>query len=111
MLANLFFCCIIRSMNNKLLTLIVIIISGFSFLLGNLTANPVEIKTVEKEKIVHPDFKFNTGDKKYCDLGTQVKPCEIIGKKSNGSYVIKYNHEGIAGGDKIITIDGSDIVE
>lgn len=68
-------------------------------------------KTVEKEKIVHPNFEFNTGDKKHCDLGTQIKPCEIIGKKSSGSYVIKYNHEGIAGGDKIITIDASDIVE
>ncbi len=68
-------------------------------------------KTVEKEVIVNPDFKFEVGDKKYCDLGTQIVPCEVVGKKSSGSYAIKYTHKGIAGGEKIITIDASDILK
>lgn len=98
-------------MNKTTLTIIAIVISAASFALGHVTADPVEIRTVEKEKIVHPDFEFNAGDKKYCDLGTQIKPCEIIGKKSSGLYVIKYNHDGIAGGDKIIDIPARDIVK
>lgn len=80
-------------------------------MLGRVTAPTTTVKTVEMEKVVHPDFQFSVGDKKYCDLGTQIKPCEIIGKKSSGSYVIKYNHDGVAGGNKIIEIPASDIVQ
>lgn len=74
-------------------------------------ADPVEIRTVEKEKIVIPNFNFEVGEKTHCDLGTEIKPCEIIGKKSNGSYAIKYTHTGIAGGEKIITIDADNILK
>ena len=73
-------------------------------------APSTEIKTVEKKVIVSPDFKFETGNKVFCDLGTGIKPCEVVGKKSNGSYAIKYTHTGIAGGEKIITIDASDML-
>lgn len=98
-------------MNKTTLTISAILISLASYAIGYAVKDPVEIRTVEREKIVHPDFEFNVGDKKYCDLGTQIKPCEIIGKKSSGLYVIKYNHDGIAGGEKIIDIPASDIVK
>lgn len=87
------------------------LISGASFALGYSVADPVEIKTVEKEKIVNPDFTFENGDKVYCDLGTETKPCEIIAKKSNGLYAVKYHHSGIASGDKIIIVPASTILK
>lgn len=95
---------------NKTLTAIVVVISLASFALGHAVADPVEIKTVEKEVVVHPQFEFKVGEKVYCELSTQIKPCEILAKKSNGSYAIKYNHEGIAGGDKIIIMDADNIL-
>lgn len=87
------------------------IVSAISFGLGYSAANPVEIKTVEKEVIVNPEFEFKTGDKAFCEIGTEVKPCEIIAKKSNGLYAVKYHHSGIASGDKIIMMTPSGILK
>lgn len=98
-------------MNKLTLSIIVALLILFGFVLGHVTKDTNPIKTVEKQVIVHPDFEFKTGDKTYCDLGTEIKPCEIIGKKSSGSYAIKYTHTGIAGGEKIITIPASQILK
>lgn len=87
------------------------LVSAASFALGNATADRTEIRTVEREKIVNPDFQFENGDKVYCDLGTETTPCEIIAKKSNGLYAIKYHHSGIASGDKIIIVPASTILK
>lgn len=81
------------------------------FILGNVMADPTHIKTVEKEVVVNPSFEFEPGDKTHCEIGTEVKPCEIIAKKSNGSYAVKYHHSGIAAGDKIIMINPSSILK
>lgn len=98
-------------MKHFTLSIIVAILVMFGFVLGHVTKDTNPTKTIEREKIVHPDFEFEAGDKTYCDLGTEVKQCEIIGKKSSGTYAIKYTHTGIAGGEKIIIINASQILK
>lgn len=98
-------------MNKTTVTIIAIIISGVSFVIGNQMADPVLTKTVEKEKIVNPVFEFKPGDKVHCELATEVKPCEIVAKKHTGSYAVKYHHSGIAGGDKVIILSPQSILK
>ena len=90
-------------MKHTTLGIIVAILVFFGFVLGRVTADPVKVQTVEKEKIVNPDFEFKVGDKRYCEIVTEIKPCEIVGLKSSGTYAIKYNEDGWFGGEKIIT--------
>lgn len=98
-------------MNRTTLTIVTIVISLASFALGHVTADPVEVKTVEREKVVHAKFEYEVGDKVHCELSTEIKPCEIVAKKSNGSYAIKYTHTGIAGGEKVILMDADNILK
>ncbi len=98
-------------MNRTVATIAAIVISLASYALGNAMANPVQVKTVEKEKIVNPAFEFKVGDKKYCEISTEIKPCEILALKSTGSYAVKYHEDGWAGGDKIIIMNPSSILK
>lgn len=97
-------------MNKTTITIAAILISLASFALGHAMADPVQVKTVEKEVVVNPVFEFKVGDKAHCEIGTEVKPCEIIAQKSTGSYAVKYYHSGIAGGDKIIIMSPQSIL-
>ncbi len=98
-------------MKNTTIGIITGILVFFGFMLGRVTAPPVEIKEVEKRVVVVPDFAFEAGEKVYCEIGTEVKPCEIIAKKNNGTYAVKYTHKGIAGGEKIIMMTPSSILK
>lgn len=91
--------------------LIAAILVVFGFVLGHVTKDTTRTITVEKEKIVNPAFEFKVGDKKYCEIVTEIKPCEIVGQKSSGTYAIKYNEDGWFGGEKIITIPASQILK
>lgn len=97
-------------MRHTTIGIIVAILVFFGFVLGHVTKDTTKTITVEKEKIVNPDFEFNVGDKKYCEIVSEIKPCEIVGQKSSGAYAIKYNEDGWFGGEKIITIPGSQIL-
>ena len=99
-----------KGMKHFTLSLVVAGLTIIAFFLGYAMKDPVAIKTVEKEVIVHPDFQFKSGDKTHCDLGSEVKPCEVIAQKSNGKYAIKYTHTGLGGGEKIIIVDSSQIL-